>query len=57
MDELIDVHPCPSSIIKQSHVYGLKWSFMRKHLIKVVEQGNWKLYIWCDTLPFCAWHD
>ncbi|KAF1898653.1 hypothetical protein Lal_00023662 [Lupinus albus] len=38
--ELIGVAPTPSNIIKQGPYYGLKWSFLRKHL----DQGDWEMF-------------
>ncbi|KAF1876663.1 hypothetical protein Lal_00030077 [Lupinus albus] len=42
--ELIGVAPTPSNIIKQGPYYGLKWSFLRKHLDQVVKQGDWEMF-------------
>ncbi|KAF1866015.1 hypothetical protein Lal_00013695 [Lupinus albus] len=38
--ELIGTRPEPFDIIKQGEIYGLKTAFLKKHLIKTIEQGD-----------------
>lgn len=42
--ELIRVRPHASNIIKQGPYYGLKWSFLKKHLDQMVDKREWDLF-------------
>ncbi|KAF1892274.1 hypothetical protein Lal_00042490 [Lupinus albus] len=44
IEELIGTRPEPFDIIKQGEIYGLKTAFLKKHLIKTIEQGDWVLF-------------
>ncbi|KAF1882791.1 hypothetical protein Lal_00002972 [Lupinus albus] len=44
IEKLIRVRPCPSSIIKQGQAYGLRWKFLKKHVIQMAEEGKWDLF-------------
>ncbi|KAF1877166.1 hypothetical protein Lal_00015828 [Lupinus albus] len=44
IEKLIGVRPGPNHIIKQGGIYGLRTVFLKKHLAKMREQGNWELF-------------
>ncbi|KAF1891805.1 hypothetical protein Lal_00031614 [Lupinus albus] len=44
IEKLIEVRPCPSSIIKQGQAYGLRCKFLKKHIIQMAEEGKWDLF-------------
>ncbi|KAF1865939.1 hypothetical protein Lal_00041720 [Lupinus albus] len=44
IEELIGTRPEPFDIIKQGEIYGLKTAFLKKHLIKTIEQEDWVLF-------------
>ncbi|KAF1862518.1 hypothetical protein Lal_00024419 [Lupinus albus] len=44
IEELIGTRPELFDIIKQGEIYGLKTAFLKKHLIKTIEQEDWVLF-------------
>lgn len=44
VESLIGVRPGASNLIHQARVGGIKWVFMKKHLLSLIDQENWDLF-------------
>ncbi|KAF1864837.1 hypothetical protein Lal_00031800 [Lupinus albus] len=44
IEEMIGTRPGVQNIIRQGKFEGLKWTYLKKHIIKMEEQKNWKSF-------------
>ncbi|KAF1891479.1 hypothetical protein Lal_00012367 [Lupinus albus] len=44
IEEKIGTRPGVQNIIRQGKFEGLKWTYLKKHIIKMEEQNNWKSF-------------